>query len=105
MPDVKLTLKLDAEVIARGKEYARRHGTSLSRLVERELIGAYSAGQSEPLPKPSSEPTRFKAKEEIQLSDEVRALMPATVHQGIDWSYDEMRAIYYQDREHSHSPR
>ena len=37
MPNVKLTLKLDAEVIARGKEYAAKHGSSLSKLVEADL--------------------------------------------------------------------
>ena len=32
--NAKLTLKLDQEVIESTKHYARRHGTSLSRLVE-----------------------------------------------------------------------
>lgn len=37
MPNTKLTLKLDEEVIAEGKAYAARHGSSLSRLVETDL--------------------------------------------------------------------
>lgn len=32
--NAKLTLKLDQQVIESTKHYARRHGTSLSRLVE-----------------------------------------------------------------------
>lgn len=33
----KLTLKVDAAVIARAKRYAARHGTSITGLVERFL--------------------------------------------------------------------
>ena len=103
MPNTKLTLKLDEEVISKGKEYARRHGTSLSQLVERILASTYSEASAE-APR-SGRGERFESKEEIVLSAEVLSLMPARPHQGIDWTYDEMRAIYYQDREHSHSPR
>ena len=35
--DTKLTLKLDADVIARAKAHAAEHGTSVSRLVEEFL--------------------------------------------------------------------
>ena len=37
--DAKLTLKLEKEVIDRAKAYARRHDSSLSRLVESLLRG------------------------------------------------------------------
>jgi len=33
--DTKLTLKLDASAISRAKQYAAKHGTSLSAMVER----------------------------------------------------------------------
>jgi hypothetical protein len=33
--DTKLTLKLDADAINRAKQYAAKHGTSLSAMVER----------------------------------------------------------------------
>ena len=33
----KLTLSVDEQVVARAKRYAARHGTSVSRLVERYL--------------------------------------------------------------------
>lgn len=36
--DKKLTLSLDAKVIARAKDYAQNHGTSLSRMVENYLF-------------------------------------------------------------------
>jgi hypothetical protein len=36
----KLTLSVDERVIARAKRYARAHGTSVSKLVERLLDGA-----------------------------------------------------------------
>lgn len=35
--DSKLTLKLDAEVISRAKQYAKKRNTSLSRLIESYL--------------------------------------------------------------------
>jgi hypothetical protein len=43
----KLTLSVDAEVVARAKRYAARQGTSVSRLVEDYLglIGDSQAGE------------------------------------------------------------
>lgn len=35
MPATKLTLRLDERAVAQAKRYARRRGTSVSRLVER----------------------------------------------------------------------
>jgi len=37
MPAVKLTLRLDQDIIELGKSYARQKGTSLSKLVEQFL--------------------------------------------------------------------
>lgn len=37
--DTKLTLKLDKEVIAKAKQYAKDHGVSLSNVVEDYLEG------------------------------------------------------------------
>ena len=42
--DAKLTLKLDAQVIAKAKQYARRRKISLSRLVESYLDALSSEG-------------------------------------------------------------
>ena len=39
----KLTLSVDERVIARAKRYARAHGTSVSRLVERLLDSTVEA--------------------------------------------------------------
>lgn len=36
--DTKLTLKLQQSVIERAKEYAKKHKTSLSRLIENYLL-------------------------------------------------------------------
>ncbi len=36
--DTKLTLKMDKRLIERAKKYAKRHNTSLSRLVENFLL-------------------------------------------------------------------
>ena len=35
--DIKLTLKLEQEIIEKAKEYARLHNTSLSRIIENYL--------------------------------------------------------------------
>ena len=44
----KLTLKLDADVIERAKEYAERRGVSLSRLVE-TYFDRLAPAKTEPL--------------------------------------------------------
>jgi len=44
--DVKLTLKLDSVAIERARRYARRRGTSLSRMVE-QYFNSFSAGAGE----------------------------------------------------------
>ena len=45
--DSKLTLKLDAEVIRKAKLYARKHKTSISRMVESYLRGLESLKEEE----------------------------------------------------------
>ena len=45
----KLTLSVDAQVVARAKRHARRQGTSLSRLVER-MLDAADVAFREPVP-------------------------------------------------------
>ena len=47
--DAKLTLKLDGQVVARAKRYAKKSGQSLSRLVERYFasLGAGGSGDDE----------------------------------------------------------
>jgi hypothetical protein len=47
--DTKLTLKLDSEVIAQAKEYAKSTNKSLSRIVENylKMLAAQSASKSE----------------------------------------------------------
>lgn len=44
--DSKLTLKLDAAAIERGRRYARRRGISLSRMVE-QYFNSVSTGASD----------------------------------------------------------
>lgn len=71
----KLTLRLDADVIERGKKYAREQGTSLSKMVERFLKDVT------PVPPPEKE---------YYISDEVRALMFAkdpTISDGSNAQY------------------
>ncbi len=45
--DIKLTLKLDSEVIERAKVYAERQGVSLSRMVETYFDGLTREDRSE----------------------------------------------------------
>jgi hypothetical protein len=47
----KLTLSVDGAVVARAKRYARKRGTSLSRLVEQylSLVSNAQGGAEEPL--------------------------------------------------------
>ena len=49
MPDAKLTLKLDRDVIERGKRLAKARGTSLSRLFQ-NYLAAESEAESSPEP-------------------------------------------------------
>ena len=48
----KLTLKVDATVVASAKRYAARHGTSISGLVEQflALVSGYAGDPEETLP-------------------------------------------------------
>jgi hypothetical protein len=50
----KLTLSVDAHVVAGAKQYARARGTSVSKLVENmlRLVSASSAGSSRTLASP-----------------------------------------------------
>jgi hypothetical protein len=42
--NVKLTLKLDSTVIAKAKRYAKKHNTSLSRMIESYLDSITQTG-------------------------------------------------------------
>ncbi len=44
--DVKLTLKLNQEIIERAKQYARENNVSLSKLIEGYLSGLTDSGDS-----------------------------------------------------------
>ena len=42
MSDYKLTLRISSEVAEKGKQYARRHKKSLSKLIEDQLLQLFS---------------------------------------------------------------
>lgn len=49
--DAKLTLRLEKDVIERAKEYARRQGVSLSRLVEHHFREVTQTDRTDDSPK------------------------------------------------------
>ncbi len=64
--DVKLTLKLNQEIIERAKQYARENNVSLSRLVEGYLSGLTDSGDA----KNSHSPLVNSLTGVIQLADD-----------------------------------
>lgn len=84
MPATKLTLRLDKDVIAQGKVYAREQGTSLSRLFEQFLRDKTRLRNN------------YKPVEVLEPNPEIGALFPISPHfSASDESLYEMRDDYY----------
>ncbi|MEM9930296.1 MAG: DUF6364 family protein [Bacteroidota bacterium] len=92
MPAKKLTLRLDEDVIALGKEFARRQGTSLSKLFEQYI---------QTLVPPPKEPVSI-----VEPDEDILALISPTSNLAEDSNrayydtyYDDYRAKYLANTE------